>query len=38
MALLAGAARIAFVFLLMNCEAVAGLAVFLLGKSVWRES
>jgi hypothetical protein len=38
MTLLAGAARVAFAFLLMNCEVVAGLAAFLLGKSVWRES
>jgi hypothetical protein len=38
MTVLAKAARVAFAFLLMNCEAVVGLAVFLRGKSVWRES
>jgi hypothetical protein len=30
------AARIAFTFLVMNCSAVAGLIVFLLGRDVWR--
>jgi hypothetical protein len=30
------AARIAFAFVLMNYEAVAGLAAFLRGKEVWR--
>jgi len=30
------AARIAYMFLVMNCSAVAGLAALLLRKKVWR--
>jgi len=30
------AARIAYMFLVMNCSAVAGLAALLLHKKVWR--
>ncbi|HEY7292718.1 MAG TPA: hypothetical protein VH583_22970 [Vicinamibacterales bacterium] len=32
------AARVAFAFVLMNAEVVAGLVAFVRGKKVWRES
>ena len=31
------AARVAFAFVVMNFEAVAGLAVFLAGKEIWQK-